>query len=267
MNQFAFSFSFVLALVGNLLLVGTAQAEPTEHFAAVGEPPVCDIDSTGLTHVFFTSSIHPSFKCTHSNATCACTLKHPTHHRGGCMQLESKAAGKLFDVGGDCSNSGKDTAAPTAAPTQAPTVAPTAAPTQAPTPVCTSLAGVNAPSHLSYVCNGNNCGGGRGRYCACSGSVCYPNNAIRNKALAAVSSGVINSGEVGNVCCGGRNPGTYDRAGWCCGWGYPHGRPATDRCQWCPCGKYQPADVGVQRCLNCPAGKYTDTEGAGECKG
>ena len=44
-----------------------------------------------------------------------------THHKGGCKQLESKAAGKILDTGGDCTDSGKNTAAPTPAPTPPPT--------------------------------------------------------------------------------------------------------------------------------------------------
>jgi 6-phosphogluconolactonase (cycloisomerase 2 family) len=64
-----------------------------------------------MTHVFFTSAQHPSFKCTHSGPACSCTLRHPTHHTGGCQQVESKAAGKTLDTGGDCTDSGKDTPA------------------------------------------------------------------------------------------------------------------------------------------------------------
>jgi hypothetical protein len=71
--------------------------------------------------VYYKDTQHPSFKCTHSGSTCACTLQHPTHHKGGCKQLESKAAGKILDTGGDCTDSGKNTAAPTPAPTPPPT--------------------------------------------------------------------------------------------------------------------------------------------------
>jgi len=59
--------------------------------------------------VNYSPAFHPSFKCTHSGSTCACTLQHPTHHKGGCKQLESKATGKLIDTGGDCTDSGKTT--------------------------------------------------------------------------------------------------------------------------------------------------------------
>jgi hypothetical protein len=79
------------------------------------------VDGAGKTHVYYTQEQHPSFKCTHAGAACSCTLKHPTHDEGGCKQLESKAiAGKTLGVGGDCTDSGKNTAAPTAAPTPAP---------------------------------------------------------------------------------------------------------------------------------------------------
>ena len=79
-----------------------------EHYAAVGEPPVCEVDVSGLTHVYYTTAQHPSFKCTHTGSTCACTLQHPTHHKGGCKQFESKALGKIIYHAGDCTASGQD---------------------------------------------------------------------------------------------------------------------------------------------------------------
>jgi hypothetical protein len=91
-----------------------------EHYVAAGAAPTCEVDGAGKTHVYYSAAQHPSFKCTHAGAVCSCTLKHPTHDKGGCKQLESKAAGKLIDGGGDCTNSGKNTPAPTAAPTAAP---------------------------------------------------------------------------------------------------------------------------------------------------
>jgi hypothetical protein len=110
------SFFIIAALVGTY-----ATANAAEHFTPVGAPPICEVDAQGITHVFYVHAQHPSFKCTHSGSTCACTLQHPTHHKGGCKQLESKAAGKLLDTGGDCTDSGKNTAAPTPAPTPPPT--------------------------------------------------------------------------------------------------------------------------------------------------
>jgi hypothetical protein len=96
-----------------------ATANAAEHYTPVGAPPICEVDAQGYTHVYYQDTLHPSFKCTHSGSTCACTLQHPTHHKGGCKQLESKAAGKLLDTGGDCTDSGKNTPAPTPAPTPA----------------------------------------------------------------------------------------------------------------------------------------------------
>ena len=93
-----------------------AAVNAAEHYTPVGAPPICEVDAQGYTHVYYKDTQHPSFKCTHSGSTCACTLQHPTHHKGGCKQLESKAASKLLDTGGDCTDSGKNTAAPTPAP-------------------------------------------------------------------------------------------------------------------------------------------------------
>ena len=44
------------------LALGTAHAE---HYAAFGEPPVCEVDGAGMTHVFYSEAKHPSFKCEH----------------------------------------------------------------------------------------------------------------------------------------------------------------------------------------------------------
>jgi hypothetical protein len=97
-----------------LLASGTIGAAAAEHYAAAGEPPLCEVDASGLTHVYYSTALHPSFKCSHSGDTCACTLKHPTHHTGGCKQFESKAAGnKLLSAAGDCTDSGKDGPTPT----------------------------------------------------------------------------------------------------------------------------------------------------------
>jgi hypothetical protein len=82
--------------------------ESGEHYAAVGEPPVCEVDVSGRTHVYYSMAQHPSFKCTHTGSTCACTLQHPTHHKGGCKQFESKALGKILYHAGDCTASGQD---------------------------------------------------------------------------------------------------------------------------------------------------------------
>jgi hypothetical protein len=81
---------------------------PVEHYVAAGAAPVCEVDDAGFTHVYYTSTQHPSFKCTHAGTVCTCTLKHPTHDTGGCKQVESKTNGKLIDGGGDCTETGKD---------------------------------------------------------------------------------------------------------------------------------------------------------------
>ena len=93
-----------------LLCLGAmgVHGESGEHYAAVGEPPVCEVDVSGRTHVYYTMAQHPSFKCTHTGSTCACTLQHPTHHKGGCKQFESKALGKILYHAGDCTETGKD---------------------------------------------------------------------------------------------------------------------------------------------------------------
>ena len=110
-----------------LLCLGAmgVHGESGEHYAAVGEPPVCEVDVSGKTHVYYTTAQHPSFKCTHTGSTlpvqrqshnvqqlivhtCACTLQHPTHHKGGCKQFESKALGKILYHAGDCTASGQD---------------------------------------------------------------------------------------------------------------------------------------------------------------
>ena len=79
-----------------------------EHFIKDGESAICEVDANGNTHVYYSSAQHPSFKCTHTGASCTCTQKHPTHHSGGCQQFESKVAGKLLTHAGDCTESGKD---------------------------------------------------------------------------------------------------------------------------------------------------------------
>ena len=91
------------------LTLGTAHGE---RYVAAGQPPICEVSADGRTHVFFKHSQHTSFKCTHSGATCSCTLKHPTHNKGGCREIESKLAGKLMVTAGDCTDSGKDDACP-----------------------------------------------------------------------------------------------------------------------------------------------------------
>ena len=66
-------------------LVGTVAASPATVFQS-GEAPKCYRTASGETVVEYVSSMHPSFKCTPSGATCKCTAKHPTHHTGGCQQ-------------------------------------------------------------------------------------------------------------------------------------------------------------------------------------
>ena len=79
--------------------------------AAAVSPPACLVDAAGHTHVLYQSAQHLSFKCFLSidRKLCQCTQKHPTHHRGGCMQFESAAlGGKVINNAGDCTDSGKD---------------------------------------------------------------------------------------------------------------------------------------------------------------
>ena len=124
-----------------------ATANAAEHYTPVGAPPICEVDAQGYTHVYYQDTLHPSFKCTHSGSTCACTLQHPTHHKGGCKQLESKAAGKILDTGGDCTDSGKNTPAPTPAPTPPPTSA-----------ICVELPGGQRAGHVRQLPGGSSIG-------------------------------------------------------------------------------------------------------------
>jgi predicted outer membrane repeat protein len=96
----SFHFVFILVTIGG--------AKAAEHYASASEPPVCEVDASGYTHVFYHSTQHPSFKCTHTDATTCTCVTHPTHNTGGCKQFESKLAGKHVEGGGDCTDSGKD---------------------------------------------------------------------------------------------------------------------------------------------------------------
>ena len=83
-------------------LVGTyAAASPVLE----GDVPTCQVVN-GHTIVNYTPSFHPSFKCAHTGATCACTV-HPTHSTGGCKEIEH-TNGVSVQHAGDCTDSGKD---------------------------------------------------------------------------------------------------------------------------------------------------------------
>jgi len=85
-------------------LVGTyAAASPVLE----GDVPTCQVVN-GHTIVNYTPSFHPSFKCAHTGATCACTV-HPTHSTGGCKEIEH-TNGVSVQHAGDCTDSGKDVA-------------------------------------------------------------------------------------------------------------------------------------------------------------
>ena len=92
MRTFAIATTFALAA-----------AAPATIFQP-GEAPRCFV-SGGRTIVEYSAQIHPSFKCAHSGAVCKCTAKHPTHHTGGCMQMDHTDGTKL-SVSGDCSKTG-----------------------------------------------------------------------------------------------------------------------------------------------------------------
>lgn len=74
-----------------------------------GDAPKCFVDSTGNTVVQYLRSAHKSFKCTHNaaNTACTCTLKHPTHHKGGCRVI-THTDKSVHVVSGDCTDSGRD---------------------------------------------------------------------------------------------------------------------------------------------------------------
>eukprot|EP00937_MAST-01D_sp_MAST-1D-sp2_P004035 g4035.t1 len=79
--------------------------------------PKCFYDPVSKrTYVHFTTALHPSFKCHHVDASgakatlaaathCKCTATHPTHHAGGCKQF-GDLAGKVYNIGGICSDYG-----------------------------------------------------------------------------------------------------------------------------------------------------------------
>ena len=87
-------------------LVGTVASAPATIFKQ-GDAPKCFLTASGETVVEYVSSMHPSFKCTPTGATCTCTAKHPTHHTGSCQQL-SHTSGTVHSVSGDCSDTGKN---------------------------------------------------------------------------------------------------------------------------------------------------------------
>ena len=67
-----------------------AATAASKQVVVAGGAPTCEIDATGATHVYYSSAEHPSFKCIHTGSTCTCVANHPTHHAGGCMQMEGK---------------------------------------------------------------------------------------------------------------------------------------------------------------------------------
>ena len=113
-------------------LVSTVAAAPATVFLA-GDAPKCYVLANGETKVEYTGSdIHPSFKCTHTGNVCKCANPHPTHHTGGCMQLDH-TDGQTHSISGDCTASGRRSAtAGSAAATAAPSTRTPCAPSRAP---------------------------------------------------------------------------------------------------------------------------------------
>jgi len=93
-----------------LLLLCATAATATKFIA--GQAPKCTVDSAGRTIVQYDTAVHASFKCTHTGgSSCSCTLKHPSHHHGGCKQIVARTAYgtmKTHSVHGDCSNNGRN---------------------------------------------------------------------------------------------------------------------------------------------------------------
>ena len=119
-----------------LCAVGASVAlnTPNQYFSK-GDAPKC-LMLNGHTLVQFDTELHPSFHCSHNAAQtkCSCQFEHPTHARGKCKSF-AHTDGTHHAIGGDCTESGRNTEAPTPAPTNAPTKAPTPAPTKDAHPV------------------------------------------------------------------------------------------------------------------------------------
>ena len=129
-----------LLVVACALGLSLALNTPNQYFSR-GDAPKCQM-LNGHTLVQFDTELHPSFHCSHNAAktACSCEFEHKTHARGKCKSFKH-VDGTLHTIGGDCTESGRNTEAPTPAPTKAPTLAPTKAPTRAPT-----LAPTKAPT-------------------------------------------------------------------------------------------------------------------------
>jgi len=66
--------------------------------------PTCSVLASGETVVHYTMT--PSFKCSHTKTTCTCSVSgHPTHHKGGCQQMDH-TNGKTLSFAGDCTSTG-----------------------------------------------------------------------------------------------------------------------------------------------------------------
>ena len=83
--------------------------------AVCPKAPTCFVLPNGETRVVFTRKMSPSFKCTHTANKCTCTLNgHPTHHEGGCKQMDHIHSGKhwlsspskTISFAGDCTGLG-----------------------------------------------------------------------------------------------------------------------------------------------------------------
>jgi hypothetical protein len=76
--------------------------------AACPKAPKCFVTASGETTVEYTNSMTPSFKCAHTATKCKCTASgHPTHHKGGCQQIDG-TNGKTHSFAGDCTSTGKN---------------------------------------------------------------------------------------------------------------------------------------------------------------
>jgi hypothetical protein len=81
-----------------------AAVHSADTFFASHEAPKCFVDN-GRTVVHYASALHTgSFSCNKSEdgSTCTCTWNHPTHHFGGCKDIDG------MQLLGDCSDAGKD---------------------------------------------------------------------------------------------------------------------------------------------------------------
>jgi len=76
--------------------------------AACPKAPKCFVTANGETRVEYTDAKVPSFKCSHTATKCTCTAGgHPTHHKGGCQQMDH-TNGKTLSFAGDCTSTGRN---------------------------------------------------------------------------------------------------------------------------------------------------------------